>query len=81
MSNWISVNDRLPEEQGMECWVAIKGHKEATIDIWEDDRGEPGLWAAGQPFTHSGWYTNCGAEITHWMPLTYPDMPKEGDFK
>lgn len=66
--NWISVNDRLPEE-GEEVLVVLKSDRvfyyiaELTINApypfwWSQDRGL---------FTLD--------EITHWMPL--PEPPEE----
>lgn len=61
MSKWISIKDRLPEEQGnylifIKCGVTIG---------WFDNKGR---WRAGHFYLDNGY-------ATHWMPL--PQVPKE----
>ena len=78
MSEWISVKDRLPDEDdindylitdGKRCFVGFYHHKAKG---WDN-------------FT-LGWIQEYYAdgevddiEITHWMPL--PEPPKESDTK
>ena len=59
--NWISVRDRLPEDQ-VEVLVATRS-KNGVRNI---DKG----YLAIDHFIHRG-----RAEVTHWMPL--PEPPKE----
>lgn len=59
--NWISVRDRLPEDQ-VEVLVATRS-KNGVPNI---DKG----YLAIDHFIHRG-----RAEVTHWMPL--PEPPKE----
>ena len=61
ISEWISVRDRLPEDQ-VEVLVATRS-KNGVRNI---DKG----YLAIDHFIHRG----C-AEVTHWMPL--PEPPKE----
>ena len=58
---WISVRDRLPEDQ-VEVLVATRS-KNGVRNI---DKG----YLAIDHFIHRG-----HAEVTHWMPL--PELPKE----
>lgn len=82
--NWIRVEDALPTEKGQECWVwsdEWEDGAEADLDTWEGNRGEAGRWANGpeetRDFVRSGWYTNTGMNITHWMPFEKPSKPGE----
>ena len=59
--DWISVRDRLPEDQ-VEVLVATRS-KNGVRNI---DKG----YLAIDHFIHRG-----RAEVTHWMPL--PELPKE----
>jgi hypothetical protein len=61
LMNWISVRDRLPEDQ-VEVLVATRS-KNGVRNI---DKG----YLAIDHFIHRG-----RAEVTHWMPL--PELPKE----
>ena len=61
LMNWISVRDRLPEDQ-VEVLVATRS-KNGVRNI---DKG----YLAIDHFIHRG-----RAEVTHWMPL--PEFPKE----
>ena len=61
MNEWISVRDRLPEDQ-VEVLVATRS-KNGVRNI---DKG----YLAIDHFIHRG-----RAEVTHWMPL--PEPPKE----
>ena len=79
MSNWISVNDRLPEVVGLFCWVwsadwAVDAEPET--DEWEGHRGELGQWHDGEKFIRSGWRLNCGERITHWRVVQVPEPPR-----
>lgn len=59
--DWISVRDRLPEDQ-VEVLVATRS-KNGVRNI---DKG----YLAIDHFIHRG-----RAEVTHWMPM--PELPKE----
>ena len=65
-SEWISVDERLPEEK-VNCLVHYK-HTYCDND---------GYWAIGVSF-YDGNEFHIGLEykVTHWMPL--PEAPKKG---
>lgn len=66
MAEWISVKDRLPEE---DTDVLIFSRKFKICTIGRCMKSSWGRW----------WTTNHAgcANITHWMPL--PEPPKDGD--
>lgn len=70
MSQWISVEDRLPKEQ--QCILAYE--KDYGV-MWGDYQGikysQP-VWIVRK----QGLIIRT-TEVTHWMPL--PEPPKEGD--
>ena len=65
MSEWISVNERSPEEM-------------EDVLIWDADEAEGGFCAVAVGWkTNAGdWETetDCTPNVTHWMPL--PEPPK-----
>ena len=67
VQEWISVNDRLPEENGRYLTASKRwGDKIVVFDLWFDG----GFWyidEEGDVFYF---------EVTHWMLL--PEPPKEG---
>ena len=73
MSDWISVEDRLPEEAGI--YPAVSMH---------NDRNWPENWIDSFCYFHSDagpgkvkWQHSTGfydGGITHWMPLPEPPM-------
>lgn len=60
---WISVKDRLPEEEVRALVCGIWGTQEFVYC----DMQKNGVWYIGAKY---------GAIISHWMPL--PEPPKEG---
>jgi len=62
MSEWISVEDRLPESMMTDC-ACIINSGEIVIGSYNNDRD---YWAC-----HSA---GSGNKVTHWMPL--PPPPK-----
>ena len=68
-SEWISVEDRLPEEEGLYlCWFGKNKHtKGALMCNYIADLGGFGSLISLEKFD----------KITHWMPL--PEGPEEGD--
>ena len=60
---WISIDERLPEEDGR---VVVFTGKKVAIEVYEDERfywnNDYDEWAEDN-------------EVTHWMPL--PSAPKE----
>lgn len=78
---WISVEDRLPEDQGDDARAARGGdyiHKVLAASVTPNytvmDTAylENGIWSLSQ---YTSWKQIIGAPVTHWMPLPAP--PKE----
>lgn len=65
MSNWISVNDRLPADDDQIVLVCLDG---ISIDL-----GFCGRLGLGGRFWST--FNSGGGSVTHWMPL--PEPPKE----
>jgi len=64
MSDWISVEDRLPDEQGH--YLVIHSNDNG---MWVDH-----FWKDGSKV--GGYFGTVGAgEATHWMPLPKPPNP------
>lgn len=71
---WISVKDRLPEDElpedskrlQIKCLVAIKGKNGYTVRTQNRIRQEQS-WSSKEPFTDWYWRFAHG-EVTHWMP-------------
>ena len=65
---WISVKERLPEDQ--RSVLTVNGHGEIRImGLWSK-RGDEWTWVHNDRMMHYN-------DITHWMPL--PEPPKEDD--
>ena len=63
---WISVEERLPEDQ--RSVLTVNGHGEIRImGLWSK-RGDEWTWVHNDRMMHYN-------DITHWMPL--PEPPKE----
>lgn len=78
---WISVEERLPEDQGDDARAARGGdyiHKVLAASVTPNytvmDTAylENGIWSLSQ---YTSWKQIIGAPVTHWMPL--PEPPKE----
>lgn len=67
MAEWISVKDRLPEDDShvICCTVTKKGTKNIIIGYYMD-----GAWRCGM-----------NSNVTHWMPLPEPPKPQEWRLK
>ena len=66
-SEWISVEDRLPEEGE---WVLLHyGDWVYYGMLWWKDRGSPLVWKV--IYAEGGLDTAKG-KVTHWMPLPAP---------
>ena len=74
-AEWISVEERLPEEY-KECLVAAKVGDKMVIDIAERvrsfDMRTNSVYL--EWLITNDWNEGQGCEITHWMPL--PEAPK-----
>lgn len=67
VQEWISVDDRLPEDSGYYLVVYRDKYNESTsiaLDFYVNCGA--GEWWSNE-FTHN---------ITHWMPLSLPEPPK-----
>lgn len=71
MSEWISVEERLPEKKQDVLMYFNSGNM--AVGWWHDADEHITFWCA---YTDDGFYTGCDCIPTHWMPL--PDPPKEG---
>lgn len=66
MAEWISVEERLPEDQ--RSVLTVNGHGEIRImGLWSK-RGDEWTWVHNNRMMHYN-------DITHWLPL--PEPPKE----
>ena len=73
MTDWISCNDRLPEEGVSVLVCGFKGH-ETGASMWVAAQVEiagHSIWAADAPWPDAEWTTE-NAEVTHWQPLPAP---------
>lgn len=64
---WIPVTERLPEKQKDVLIYFENGN--AAVGFWHDQDEDVTFWCA---YTDGGYYTDCEAEPTHWMPLPEP---------
>ena len=71
MSEWISVEERLPEKKQDVLMYFNSGNM--AVGWWHDEDEHITFWCA---YTDDGFYTDCDYMPTHWMPLPAP--PKEG---
>ena len=71
MSEWISVEERLPEKK-QDVLMAFETGNMAG-GWWHDADEHITFWCA---YTDDGFYTDCDCIPTHWMPL--PESQKEG---
>jgi hypothetical protein len=84
VSEWVSVNDRLPDKDGEYlCVIYFKLCKSQLYKIcyfakdlyevdelyFKDERGKSGFYA----YDGEWGYYEC-SDVTHWMPL--PELPK-----
>lgn len=67
MSNWISVNDRLP--------FSKYGESDSVLTVSESGIYEILYFDGGCWCKPTGEIRNACTKITHWMPL--PEPPKE----
>ena len=75
MSDWISVDDRLPEPESDEVFIYPRPDLHGTVFTacycHHKDKGL--VWWTD---FHNGYdYEDFFPEVTHWMPL--PEPPKE----
>ena len=78
MTNWISVEDAMPEE-GQKVWYYFQpvGRHRGTFDgYWVDEDGKE--WKGMHMFSCD--YGFLTGDVTHWMPdegQDKPEKPKE----
>jgi hypothetical protein len=76
---WISVKDRLPDKEYLDCMLVLKvgDHYEIDCGGWTKAIG----WEDGKRVEEWGWWVNNdwdegqGCVVQYWMP--YPKLPKE----
>ena len=75
---WISVDDRLPEESGLYITFGCTAVPVRMPHNFDKDMGKFGVWwdydTDGKK--HPRYRFIEAEDITHWMPL--PEPPKEG---
>lgn len=74
MGEWISVEDRLPEDYGNYLGACIDGEVTEVTFIPNTNAAYRGLHWSTCDADGFKWLTND--DVTHWMPL--PEPPKEG---
>lgn len=75
MSEWISVEDRLPKIY-QNCAVYINGGRDHKYYRWARFNGGYN-WDGDGGCNMSHCYADGAHNITHWMPL--PEPPKQGE--
>lgn len=70
MGEWISVNDRLPEQY--KYVLAVFSNEEMVVACVFDYDEDVAHWRAQ---IDMGWESDMDFDPTHWMPL--PEPPKE----
>jgi hypothetical protein len=73
MSEWISVEDRLPEDHilVLVCWSHIDGGGEYDMDYMDEEMWG-GWFNRAEHYNIAGGNANEEAPYTHWMPLPEP---------
>lgn len=72
-SEWVSVEERLPEKKQDVLMLFDTGNM--AVGWWHDADEHITFWCA---YTDDGFYTDCDCIPTHWMLLPAPPE-KEGD--
>ena len=65
---WISVNDKLPDESAAPLWIYVNGR--ASVGRYE---GRWGWYDLVEEITIDA----NRFPVTHWMPLSEPEPPQE----
>ncbi|MCI6163423.1 MAG: DUF551 domain-containing protein [Dialister sp.] len=80
--NWISVNDRLPEDEGYYLVrVYYSDIEHCAFEVYGWYKGSFIYWAGGMELpvginTHG---ENIPMKVTHWMPLPEPPEVEDGN--
>jgi len=72
MSEWISVEDRLPIS---EAEMADHNYLNIEVIIATDSFVSTGYFEAGNTFNFWCEFKDIGEDVTHWMPLPEPPNP------
>ena len=75
MSEWISVNDGIPEIPPDKI---AEGYVQIQVIVWYD-KGRQCAWFqvdTKEFYDQPGWFGTEVGGVTHWMPL--PEPPEEG---
>ena len=79
VQEWISVDDRLPEESGLYITFGCTAVPVRMPHNFDKDMGKFGVWwdydTDGKK--HPRYRFIEAEDITHWMPIP-PEPPKEG---
>lgn len=76
MSDWISVNDRLPEmNQVVMVYVPEFDGFEIQLSEWVEYYEAPVSFSTETIKTGEGWADHDFDEVSHWQPL--PEPPKD----
>ena len=79
VQEWISVDDRLPEESGLYITFGCTAVPVRLLHIFDKDMGKFGVWwdydTDGKK--HPRYRFIEAEDITHWMPIP-PEPPKGG---
>lgn len=83
---WIPVTKRLPNDHDFEegaptrCWIIRRVYNLLDIDKYEDII-EDAYWRGDGFINQSICFGLTLPHVSHWMPYTIPEPPKEDDFK
>ncbi len=76
MSEWISVKERLPENN-QEILILLDD-KDKLIARYSVDPGGIYDWdGIGDLYSHKDDWPTDDCKVTHWSPIVYPELPKE----
>ncbi len=73
MSEWISVEERLPT-MGRQVLVSVEydGKKYYALDEWDYYHERPVSFSSETICTGEGWQDHDFEDVTHWMPIPEP---------
>lgn len=69
---WVNADEQLPEKQKDVLMLFDTGNM--AVGFWHDGDESLTFWCA---YTDDGFYTDCDAMPTHWMPLPKPPAELE----
>lgn len=68
MSEWISVNDRMPEQKLVVLGYCQKTKKAFVGYCWDGEKYWKHIGASGAEYS-------VRSKVTHWMPI--PELPED----